>query len=729
MPEQLRFDKRVAVVTGAGAGLGRAYALLLASRGASVVVNDLGGGRHGDGSSTKAADAVVNEIRAAGGKAVANYDSVEFGEKIIQTAIDNFGRVDILINNAGILRDKSFARISDTDWDLIQKVHLKGSFKTTQAAWPYFKKQNYGRIIMTSSTSGIYGNFGQANYSAAKMALIGLSNTLAIEGQKNNIFCNVIVPVAASRLTEDVLPPDLFNELKPELIAPVVAYLCHETCTDNGSIVETAAGWAGKCHVVQTKGDLLRAGITDTVTIENVRDCWQNVSNTDNSEKFANGQEVVGFLMNALGVLKENSAAGCKQIVDYYNYNMRDLILYALGVGCSVTDPDDMKYIYENHEEFAGLPTFLVLPGQMAFMLSNATDAIKIPGKTIDLSRLLHGEQYLEVYKDVPLSGRLESRCRVVDVLDKGKGAVAIINMETYDGSGDKVCFAQMAVFLVGCGGFNGPRNSKEAIEAVDPPKRKCDASIKQRTGIDQAALYRLSGDKNPLHIDSNMAAMGGFSKPILHGLSSFGYSVRHVIKQFANNDPKLFKAVKVRFAKPVYPGETLQTDMWREGNRIHFQTTVVENGSIVISGAYVDLHKVVPRDVSVSNVNASQPAGASSGGLKSDSVFNVIKSVIETDPSDAKNVNAVFLYNITKDGKIAKSWTVDCKKLEVYNGDPKAGKPDTTLTVSDDDFVDMASGKLNPQMAFMKGKLKIKGNIMLAEKMKTIMQKYKSKL
>lgn len=180
-------------------------------------------------------------LHKIGGEAVADYNSVVDGEKIIKTALDNFGRVDVLVNNAGILRDKSFARISDQDWgkllftlylvsyetivnilDLIHNVHLKGSFKTTQAAWPIFKKQNYGRIIMTSSNSGLYGNFGQANYSAAKMGLVGLSNTVAIEGARNNIHCNVIVPTAASRLTEDILPPDVFGELKPEFIAPIV---------------------------------------------------------------------------------------------------------------------------------------------------------------------------------------------------------------------------------------------------------------------------------------------------------------------------------------------------------------------------------------------------------------------------------------------------------------------------------------------------------------------------
>jgi len=231
---KLRYDGRVAVVTGAGAGLGREYALLFAERGAKVVVNDLGGSHAGEGASQRAADVVVDEIRKAGGEAVADYNSVIDGAKVIETAIKAFGRVDILVNNAGILRDRSLVKTSEQDWNLVNDVHLKGSFKCTQAAFPYMKKQNYGRIIMTSSNSGIYGNFGQANYSAAKMGLVGLANTVAIEGARNNVLCNVIVPTAASRMTEGILPDILFNELKPKLIAPVVAYLCHESCEDNG---------------------------------------------------------------------------------------------------------------------------------------------------------------------------------------------------------------------------------------------------------------------------------------------------------------------------------------------------------------------------------------------------------------------------------------------------------------------------------------------------------------
>jgi len=184
MSNTLRFDGKVAIVTGAGNGLGRSHALLLASRGAKVVVNDLGTSVSGSGSSSKAADKVVQEIKNAGGVAVANYDSVEDGEKIVQTAIDNFGRIDILVNNAGILRDTSFVKMTDNDWDLVYRVHLRGAYKITKAAWNKMREQNYGRIIMTTSAAGIYGNVGQANYSSAKLGLVGFAKALSIEGKK-----------------------------------------------------------------------------------------------------------------------------------------------------------------------------------------------------------------------------------------------------------------------------------------------------------------------------------------------------------------------------------------------------------------------------------------------------------------------------------------------------------------------------------------------------------------
>ena len=199
MSPKLRFDGKVVIVTGAGGGLGREYALEFASRGASVVVNDLGGNHTGLGYSTKAADVVVEEIKAKGGKAVANYDSVEFGEKIVKTAVDAFGKVDVLINNAGILRDVSFLKMKDEDWDLIMKVHMKGAYSCTKAVWNIMREQGYGRIINTSSGSGLYGSFGQSNYSAAKLGLHGLTMSLAKEGEKRNVRVNSIAPVAASR--------------------------------------------------------------------------------------------------------------------------------------------------------------------------------------------------------------------------------------------------------------------------------------------------------------------------------------------------------------------------------------------------------------------------------------------------------------------------------------------------------------------------------------------------
>jgi NAD(P)-dependent dehydrogenase (short-subunit alcohol dehydrogenase family) len=229
---ELRFDGRVAIVTGAGAGLGRQYALLLGSRGAKVVVNDLGGSFNGDAGAAptaRPADVVVDEIKKAGGEAVANYDSVEFGEKIVKTAVDAFGTVDIVINNAGILRDISFQKMKDIDWDLIMLVHLKGSYSVSRAAWNIMREKNYGRIVNTGSSAGIYGAFGQVNYSAAKLGLYGFTQALAKEGEKRNIKVNCIAPVAGTRMTATVMPEELIKALDPAFVAPFVTYLAHES--------------------------------------------------------------------------------------------------------------------------------------------------------------------------------------------------------------------------------------------------------------------------------------------------------------------------------------------------------------------------------------------------------------------------------------------------------------------------------------------------------------------
>jgi NAD(P)-dependent dehydrogenase (short-subunit alcohol dehydrogenase family) len=248
---------RVVVVTGAGGGLGREYALTLAKEGASVVVNDLGGSRDGTGAGHNMADKVVEEIKAAGGRAAANYDSVaepEGAENIIKTALDEFGKVDGVVSNAGILRDGTFHKMSFENWDAVLKVHLYGGYNVIRAAWPHFREQSFGRVVVATSTSGLFGNFGQANYGAAKLGLVGLINTLAQEGAKYNIKTNAVAPIAATRMTEDILPPEVLKNLTPDFVAPVVAYLCSEEVPDTDSIFIVGGGKVQRTALFQNEG-------------------------------------------------------------------------------------------------------------------------------------------------------------------------------------------------------------------------------------------------------------------------------------------------------------------------------------------------------------------------------------------------------------------------------------------------------------------------------------------
>jgi NAD(P)-dependent dehydrogenase (short-subunit alcohol dehydrogenase family) len=295
MSESMDFEGKVVIVTGAGGGLGRAHALLFARHGARVIVNDLGGSAHGEGANASAADQVVAEVRDAGGEAVANHDSVTDGDKIVQNALDTYGRVDVVVNNAGILRDKSFAKMEDTDWDLVYRVHVEGAYKVTRAAWPHLREQNYGRIIFTSSTSGIYGNFGQANYGMAKLGLYGLTRTLAIEGRKNNILVNAIAPTGGTRMTEGLVPASVFELLKPELVSPLVVFLGSEQCPDSGGLYEVGGGWMGKVRWERSLGAGFdpRAGFSP----QDVAAQWASISDFSNAVHPADNAEALKEMM------------------------------------------------------------------------------------------------------------------------------------------------------------------------------------------------------------------------------------------------------------------------------------------------------------------------------------------------------------------------------------------------------------------------------------------------
>lgn len=299
--EEIRFDGRVAVVTGAGGGLGKAYALLLASRGAKVVVNDLGGTFDGSGSDVTPAQQVVDEILAAGGEAVANYDSVaewDSAQNIIRTALDNFGQIDILINNAGILRDKSFLKMELEDYRKIISVHLDGTFYCTKAAFAAMKDRTYGRIVSTASAAGLYGNFGQANYGAAKMGIAGMMNCVAQEGARYNIKANTIVPTAGTRLTFTVLPEEVIGKVKPEFVAPIVAWLCSEKCEETAKMFSAGGGYFSRAAVVEGPGVVFDS--EKEITVEMIVEKLDQIMSLEGAREYASAMEQAGTVLSKM---------------------------------------------------------------------------------------------------------------------------------------------------------------------------------------------------------------------------------------------------------------------------------------------------------------------------------------------------------------------------------------------------------------------------------------------
>ncbi|KAF9518809.1 hypothetical protein BS47DRAFT_1370952 [Hydnum rufescens UP504] len=511
LTHQLRFDGKTVIVTGAGNGLG------------------------------------------PGGTAVVAIFSAEDGDGIVKTALQAFGSVHALIANAGILRDKSFTAMSEKDWDDVFAVHLKGTFNCVKAVWPIFQKQKYGRVLTIASNVGIYGNFGQANYSTAKAAIIGFTRTLAIEGERYNILANILAPSAGTAMTETIWTPEMVEGLKPEYAAPVAGYLIsHANEVTTGDLFEVSGGWAAQTRWQRAFG--FAFSHRKELTPEAVLDKWTSITGFDDRATHPrSAQEALEQMLGNFTAANEEQGSDANPYADpedpepiarakdtsiqtgEYNYSERDVILYNLGIGAT---EQDLQWTFENHDHFTALPTFGVIP-QFSVSFSIPFDFLP----NYNPAKLLHGEQYLSIKKAIPTSGSLVTTARLLEVLDKGKAATVTIISETKDKVSGEVIFEnQSTLILRGAGRFWWEKDWKG-----------------------------LSGDYNPLHIQPEFAAIGGFDRPILHGLASFGFAGKHI------------RGCGV-------PGETLVTSMWKDGDKVIFETKTKERGSIVLAAAAATL-------------------------------------------------------------------------------------------------------------------------------------------
>lgn len=588
--EQLDFRGKVVIITGAGGGLGRSYALLFAKHGASVVVNDL-----------VDPESVVQEIQKSGGKAIGIKASAEDGDVVVNAAIDGFGRVDIVVNNAGILRDKAFNNMEDQMWDQVIAVHLRGTYKVTKAAWPHFLKQKYGRIVNTTSTSGIYGNFGQANYAAAKLGILGFSRALAREGAKYNVFVNTIAPNAGTNMTRSIMPEEMVQAFNPDQVAPIVVALCSDKIPNppTGGLFEVGSGWHARTRWQRSGGHDFPIDVK--LTPEAVAKKWKEIVDFDDgrADHPDDVQDALKGIMKNMqnrskGKIQKTSTNVDERILEniekaknfqyegsQFSYDEKDVILYNLGIGAKQAE---LSYVYEGADSFRALPTFGVLP---IFGAGIAYDDI-VP--RFSPMMLLHGEQYLEIRKyPIPTAAKFVSHPKLIEVVDKGNAAIVVTGITTkLAATGEEVFYNEMSTFIRGSGGFGGPSKGKSrgpATAVYKPPQRQPDATVEEKTSEGQAVLYRLSGDRNPLHVDPEFSKLGGFKTPILHGLCFFGISGKHIYQKYGS-----FKSIKVRFIGTVIPGQTLKTEMWKEGNKVVFQTRVEETGKLCIAGAGAEL-------------------------------------------------------------------------------------------------------------------------------------------
>ncbi|ODQ77315.1 hypothetical protein BABINDRAFT_10217 [Babjeviella inositovora NRRL Y-12698] len=570
---------KVVLITGAGAGLGRSHALWFARYGATVVVNDF-----------KDPHSVVAEIIAKGGKALADkHDVVTQAPEIVKHVLDTYGRIDVLVNNAGILRDKSFLKMTDADWDLVINVHIIGTFNLCKLVWPVFVQQKFGRIINTTSTSGIYGSFGQANYAAAKCGIVSFSKTLAVEGKKNNILVNTIAPHAETAMTLTIFGEGELNKFPPSHVSPMVVLLASDQVPVTGETFEVGAAWVGNTRFQRAKGVVHLASDKSPFDID-----WV-AAHFAEAQDFSSGAVAIKSpaessmaIMASLGGDEddedEEDEEDEESANEFYELSPRNIMLYNLGIGAQY---DELKYVFEGSKDFQAIPSIGVIPAMVQCDDGYDLDSYL---KNFNPMKLLHGEQYLKIKQwPIPTDAKLTTTAHPVQITQKGKNVVCVGGFDTIDkATGNPVFYNEMTTFIRDAQGESKVYSPRPAFATTsfDAPKRAPDYVVEKKTSDNQAALYRLSGDYNPLHIDPGFAKGGNFDKPILHGLCSFGVSAKALVDKFGN-----FEEAKLRFTSVVYPGETLKVEAWKEGKDVViFRTTVVERNVIVINNAAVKI-------------------------------------------------------------------------------------------------------------------------------------------
>ena len=449
--------------------------------------------------------------------------------------------------------------MTQADWDIIYQVHVLGAFRCTHAAWPYMRDAGYGRIVLTASAAGIYGNFGQANYAMAKLGLHGLGETLALEGKKRNILVNTIAPLAGSRMTETVLPKELLDALRPEYVSPLVARLAHDSNQDSGGLYEVGGGFFAKLRWERTAGKMFRLG--RGISIEDVDASWKAITSFDGKAQHPESNRGVDAADH--GERRGRPEQG-RQRADRCRRGARLHVpraqvdvrrarrgsLYALGVGAAenALDERDLQLVYEmSGKGMKVLPSFGV-NSAIRMVFAFGKEGMTAPGLHFGLDRVLHGEQYTEVLRPLPTHATLTTKATVKQIFDKGKNALVVTEFTSYDEHGDALIKNELTTFVRGAGGWGGERGPSADVNV--PPDRAPDKVIEDKTHENQALLYRLSGDWNPLHADPGFAKAFGFQRPILHGLCTFGYATRHVAQAFApDGDPRYVKSIKARFA------------------------------------------------------------------------------------------------------------------------------------------------------------------------------------